>query len=139
MSKDHDIEIHQIKNSVKELLSLSKAFDKRISAAEKRLNDITPHIVEKYLNDAREDAREVHNKYKLLILKQTVATEACFYVRTSSPEILHLISSTIVRMFDEPDSFWEKHEHAELAKWVKIIVEYTGIYSRRDKGKNEKQ
>jgi len=113
-----------------------RSLRQQIIKANKRLSNIVPSDVEKYIEKARDDAKEVHDGYRLLILKQCVATEVVFMAKIEHPELAPILSQTIIRAFDESAEWWGEREELTLAEWVKAIVNLAEKYEQRDKDFN---
>lgn len=111
--------------------------EEKIIAMKARQDSFEPHITERFLSEAKDDALTVHSGYRRLILKQLVATEVGFLVRIHYPDLLWVISKTIIRAFDEHDAWWDKNADLTLNEWIEVLVEKAQDYRRKDDFRND--
>jgi len=104
----------------------------QVAESKKRLDSIEPSAVEKYMKSAKADAKEVHDKYRILILKQVVATEVCFLAKINYPELAYVLSRTVVRAYDEMDEWWTEKDNYTLDQWVECLIDLSTKYTKRD-------
>lgn len=83
----------------------------------RRLANLEPKKVKKFLEEAKEDAAVVHSQYKLLILKQTVATEIVRIANKTGDGSLE-VARAVIKAFDYPDEWWEKRTEKTLGQWI---------------------
>lgn len=83
----------------------------------RRLANLEPKKVKKFLEEAKDDASLVHSQYKLLILKQTVATEVVRVANKTGEGSLD-VARAVIKAFDYPDDWWESRTEKTLGQWI---------------------
>lgn len=84
---------------------------------------LEPTQVADYLRRAKADAKQIHDKYKIMVLKNTVATELQFLARVEKRHchMVGALSAVIIKAFDQPDNWWLKRAEHTLDEWMKEI------------------
>ncbi len=97
--------------------------EKKLAEANKRLENITPHRVEKFLNEMREDASHLHDRLQLMVLKTCVMSETYrFAAGIGSPRANELIGA-MMSAVDLPDGWWKAREAYDLGRWFIAFLE----------------
>jgi hypothetical protein len=104
----------------KENLAMRKeiaGLTKNTATHAKKIANIEPRSVTRFLEEAKDDAFTIHKQYKLLILKQTVATEVVFFARKAGASTLEL-SKNVIKAFDRPDEWWTARTEFTMKQWI---------------------
>lgn len=102
-----------------------------------RLDNLEPKKVTRFLEETKEDIIAVHSAYKLLILKQTVATELCWVEGFKDKPNSFDIMKTVIRAFDQPDAWWFERREITLGDWVFEMEKFAEQLAQLAKEKRE--
>ena len=130
--KKQENKITQMETEITHLKSRVNSLTGIFKSVSDRMNNIEQTPVEKYLQSAKKDAKEIHDKYRLLFFKQTVATEVLFLAKIKHPDLASVLAVTVFRAFDESEEWWLRKENYTLGQWTKALIDLSAKYKEMD-------
>ena len=115
------------------LLSSRVSRSEKISRqAREDVSMLEPTEVADYLRRAKVDAKEIHDKYKIMVFKSTVATELQFLARLQKKHhhMVGALSAAIIKAFDQPDEWWRMRAEYTLEEWMKELAPMIAAVNR---------
>lgn len=112
----------QIETKLKELTSRVNKLTKAIPALRNKVDMLEEPAVSKFLLGAKDDAKQVHDMYRLLILKQITSTELIWSTNRISPELSGELAKTIIKAYDNDDQWWIEKDRYTIGQWIDLLT-----------------
>lgn len=114
--------IQNLSKNVQALIERMGAVERRTNLAYRQSNDTLKLQNGDLIEQAKDDAKSIHDLYRLLYLKMSVATEVLWIEKQFSDKAGKL-AIAVISAFDKPDRWWLDKEHCVLGEWIKILSE----------------